>query len=111
METHIDLKFIIQLFGFAVIIVGAGIAWGKQQRQLKEHQQAVDDCNLGDLMTVDKCETFHERAMAVNTVKLENIQDSLTEMKTNRDKVDATLGGLAVKLEVLVDRFDRGVTS
>lgn len=107
MESHVDLKFILQLAGFAVIIVGAGIAWGKHQRQLQEHQKAVDKCDKTDVMTAQRCEAFHERSQEVTGVQLNAIQDTLTDMKKERNKVNSTLGGIAVKLEVLMDRWER----
>ena len=112
MEAHVDLKFIILIVGFVVTItatiIGVGIAWGKHQRQLEEHQKAIDNCDQGNLMTIEKCKTFHDQTQEVTNVKLEGIQTTLDDMKKDRNKVDVTLGSLAVKLEVLMDRFERG---
>ena len=107
MTAETDHRLWATLIGFFVLIFSGGAAWGHHRRQLAEHQRAIDGCKMEDLMTEDKCKEFYETHRESTDTKLTNIENMLTDMKTERRDIDKRLGRMASRVDVIYDRWER----
>lgn len=104
-ETNVQLWS--NLAGWIIMVFCGGVGFGHLKHQSNSHQKAIDNCNVGSLMTEVKCKEFHHTHQAATNIKLDTIQSTLDELKVDRRKVDQRLGQLASKIDVMYDRWEQ----
>ena len=95
------------IVGWVVMVFGGGAAWGQHKRQLTEHQKVIDNCKMGELLSIDRHKEICDSKQAPVMIQLKSIESMLNEMKSDRRKFDERLGALSSKLDVLDDRWGR----
>ena len=104
-ETNYNLW--ATLIGWVGLIFAVGVGWGHLKHQLISHQKAINGCKMEDLMTEDKCKEFYDTHQESTDNKLTNIENMLTDMKTERKDIDRRLGRMASRVDVIYDRWER----
>jgi hypothetical protein len=100
---EIDIKLLIS---GAVLVAGGGVAWGQLRNKVTGLSDRFKQCDNLDIMTSERCREFHDARQETTNTMLDNIQRSLDEMKSDRKRMDARIGGLASQIDRLVGRSE-----
>jgi len=92
--------------GAIIVLLGAGIAWGKHQQKLDEHQKVIDKCDLSKIMTEDKCKTMYENNRNSTESQLKSIMDMQREMRDNLAHYQLQLSSAIGRIENLAGRME-----
>jgi len=95
------------LSGAIIVLLAAGIAWGKHQQKIEEHQKVIDNCHLETLMTEEKCKRFHEISRDSTENQLKGIFDMQKEMRDNLARYQIQLSAAVGRIENLAGRIER----
>jgi len=95
------------LSGAVIVLLAAGIAWGKHQQKIEEHQRVIDNCHLETLMTEEKCRHLHDSRQTTTDSQLKSIFDMQKEMRDNQAQFQLQLSTAVARIENLAGRMER----
>jgi len=95
------------VLGIVGILMVTGIAWGKHQQKIEEHQRVIDNCHLETLMTEEKCKRFHEISKDSTENQLKGIFGMQKEMRDNQAQFQLQLSTAVARIENLAGRMER----
>lgn len=90
--------------GAIILLLGAGVAWGKHQQKIEEHQKIIDKCHLENLMTEEKCDKLHQARQATTDSQLKSLLDMQKEMRDNMVQYQIQLSAAVGRVENLAGR-------
>jgi hypothetical protein len=103
-----------QFWTLAISICGGvfigGVAWGKHEAKLKDHDKVLLRIPVDKIMTEDRCRQYHQDRQETTDLKLEQIKASIDEIKEDRkmEKASTRLqgGSLFSKIDELIEKIE-----
>jgi hypothetical protein len=96
------------LIGLASIFVGVGVFYEHTKSKFREYDKAFASCHIDTLMTEEKCLRYHTDRDRLVQLQIAQMQKVVEALEAAQKADDQRWGGLSEKINIIIDRMDRG---
>jgi uncharacterized coiled-coil DUF342 family protein len=116
MQTVIDWA-VLGVVATVISSIIAGVkAYGRHEEKIEQHQRAIDNCHMEDVMTVPKCERVHEATQKqfqselrqyqdLSRANLKPLVDDVAELKSDTKQISKDLTELRLQLSGIMGQI------
>lgn len=96
------------LIGMASFFISVGIFLGYVKGKFREYDKAFGSCHIETLMTEEKCRLAHLERDKITQFQINQMQKVIESLEASRKEADQRWGALSEKINIIIDRMDRG---
>jgi hypothetical protein len=103
------------LIGLASMFVWFGIFYEHTRSKFREYDKAFaaydkafESCHIDTLMTEEKCLRYHTDRDRLVQLQIAQMQKVVEALEASQKVDDQRWGGLSEKINIIIDRMDRG---